>query len=150
MNLILVVAGCACLAGAVGCMQYRRRKAWERRCSQCQCTKVDRVIIMCPRTRKNHVGVVENTLVGEDLDMMFAVFKFTYCKRCGKQVAHERHDKIFSLGSLRHKAVWQVGAFRYDPKHFVEAGIQPPDINIAFAPSALGPASIWEWLGVVF
>ncbi len=148
MNLIIAVVGCACLAGAGGCVHYRRRKAWERRCSKCQCTKVDRVIIMCPRTRKDHARVVENTLVGDD--MLFAVFKFTYCKRCGKQVAHERHDKIFSVGSLRHKAVWQAGAFRYDLKHFVEAGIQPLDINIAFDPDALGPASLCDWLGMVF
>ncbi len=146
-SIILVVAGCACFAGAVACVQYRRRMAWERRCSHCQSTEVDRVIIMCPRTRRGAKGIPENTLVGKDL--MFAVFKFTYCRKCQKQVAHERWDKLFSPGSLRHKAVWELHAFRYDQKHFTEAGIKPPDINTSFDPVTLGPPSIWEKVGLV-
>ncbi|TAK58148.1 hypothetical protein EPO17_00235 [Patescibacteria group bacterium] len=147
-EILMMVVGCACLAGAAGCVHYRRRKAWERRCSHCQSMKVDRVIIMCPRTRKDHVGAVENTLVGDD--MLFVVFKFTYCRRCKKQVRHEKEYKIFSLGSLRHKGVWQSGAFRYDPRHFIEAGINPKDINMSFDPVTLGTPSKWEWAGVVF
>ena len=147
-SIILAVAGCACLVGAVACVQYRLRKRRERRCSQCQSTQVDRVIIMCPRIRKGARGIPENTLVGDD--MMFAVFKFTYCRHCQKQVAHERHDKIFSLGSLRHKAVWEPGSFRYDQKHFVEAGINPKDINTSFDPTTLGAPSVWEKVGLVF
>jgi len=109
---------------------------------------VDRVIIMCPRMRKSHSGILENTMVAHD--MMFAVFKFTYCRHCRRQVAHERHDKIFSLGSLRHKVVWEAGSFRYDSRHFAEAGISPKDINVSFDPATLGAPSVWEKIGLVF
>lgn len=146
-EVILAAVGCACLAGAGGCWHYRRRRAWERRCSVCESTEVDRVIIMCPRTRKDHRGVPQHTSVGKDV--MFAVFKFTYCRHCQKQVAHERHDKIFSFGSLRHKMTWQPQSFKYDPKHFAEAGIRPPDIDTAFDPAVLGQASFWEKIGLV-
>lgn len=146
-SIILAVVGCACLAGAGGCVQYRLRKRKERRCSQCQSMSVDRVIIMCPRMRKSHSGILENTMVGHD--MMFAVFKFTYCRRCNKQVAHERHDKIFSLGSLRHKVRWQSQSFKYDPRHFTLAEIDPKDINTSFDPRTLGTPSVLEKLGLV-
>jgi hypothetical protein len=102
---------------------------------------------MCPRTRRDHAGAVENTLVGDD--MLFVVFKFTYCKRCKKQVRHEKEYKIFNLGSLRHKAVCQAGAFKYDPRPFLEAGINPKDINMSFDPVTLGPPSVWEKIGLV-
>lgn len=146
---IIAVAGCACLVGVGARIHHCQKKRWERRCSKCESLEVVRIIRAYPVTRKGVNGVPENKLVGKD--MLFAVFKFTYCRRCRKMVHFERHDKIFTLASLRHKAHWEPESFKHNAQAFLDARIQPGDLNLSFDPWAtLGEANLAEVLGLTW